>query len=90
MDHNIRNAIEAGAPVEAAYMMGSYNTARHFHIEHLVGSIAPGRYADVVLLDDPKTVSITRVIATGSSSPGAISISPKWCLLTIRTGSETQ
>ena len=65
MDYNIRNAIEAGAPIEAAYMMASYNTARHFHVEHLVGSIAPGRYADVVLLDDPKTVSITRVIANG-------------------------
>jgi adenine deaminase len=65
MDYNIRNAIDAGVPVEAAYLMGSYNTARHFHVEHLVGSIAPGRYADVVLLDDPKTVSITRVVANG-------------------------
>jgi len=65
MDYNIRNAIKSGVPTISAYQMGSYNTARHFHVEHLVGSIAPGRYADVVLLDDPDTVSITRVIANG-------------------------
>lgn len=65
MDYNIRNAIEAGVAPEIAYQLGSYNVARHFHIEHLVGSIAPGRYADVVLLSDPKKVAITRVFANG-------------------------
>ncbi len=94
MDHNIRNAIEAGAPIEAAYMMGSYNTARHFHVEHLVGSIAPGRYADVVLLDDPKTVSITRVIANGKLVskgnkylPEVVSVDyPDWARNTMNVG----
>ena len=65
MDYNIRSALETGVPVVTAYQMGSYNTARHFHIEHLVGSIAPGRYADIVLLNKPETVSITRVFANG-------------------------
>jgi adenine deaminase len=65
MDYNIRTAIEAGVPVPVAYQMGSYNTARHFHIEHLVGSIAPGRYADIVLLSKPETVAISRVYANG-------------------------
>ncbi|MGH8446659.1 MAG: adenine deaminase [Solimonas sp.] len=65
MDYNIRTAIESGVPPEIAYQLGSYNTARHFHIEHLVGSIAPGRYADIVLLSDPKKVAITRVFANG-------------------------
>ena len=65
MDYNIRNAIESGVPVIEAYKMGSYNTAQHFHVEHIVGSIAPGRYADIVLLSDPETVAINRVIANG-------------------------
>ncbi|MEE4661362.1 MAG: adenine deaminase C-terminal domain-containing protein [Halieaceae bacterium] len=65
MDYNIRLAIEAGVPAKTAYMMGSFNTARHFNVDHLVGAIAPGRYADVVLLDNPETVSITRVFANG-------------------------
>ena len=65
MDYNIRLAIEAGVPVKTAYMMGSFNTARHFNVDHLVGALAPGRFADVVLLDDPAAVSITRVVANG-------------------------
>jgi adenine deaminase len=65
MDYNIRTAIEAGVPVPVAYQMGSYNTARHFHIDPIVGSIAPGRYADIVLLTKPETVSISRVYANG-------------------------
>jgi adenine deaminase len=65
MDYNIRTAIESGVPTITAYQMGSYNTARHFHIEHLVGSLSPGRYADIVLLSDPDRVKITRVIANG-------------------------
>jgi adenine deaminase len=65
MDHNIRAAIEATVPAPIAYTLGSYNTARHFRIDHLVGSLAPGRYADVVLLSDPERVTIDRVYADG-------------------------
>ena len=65
MDHNIRCAIENGVPLEIAYTLGSYNTARHFRIDHLVGSLTPGRYADVVLLSDPEQVRIKAVYADG-------------------------
>tara|TARA_R110000751_G_scaffold3930_4_gene18420 strand:- start:13978 stop:15954 length:1977 start_codon:yes stop_codon:yes gene_type:complete len=65
MDYNIRSAIEQGVPTQIAYQLGSYNTARHFRIDHLVGSLAPGRYADIVLLSNPETVAIERVYASG-------------------------
>ncbi|MEM8867860.1 MAG: adenine deaminase C-terminal domain-containing protein [Verrucomicrobiota bacterium] len=65
MDYNIRVAIKAGAPLEKAYAMASLYPARHWQVEHLVGSIAPGRYADVVLLSDPETVAIEQVYASG-------------------------
>ncbi|EAQ98187.2 adenine deaminase [Congregibacter litoralis] len=65
MDYNIRSAIKAGVPTKIAYQLGSYNTARHFHIDHLVGSIAPGRFADIVLLTDPDTVAVESVYASG-------------------------
>tara|TARA_E500000331_G_scaffold357594_1_gene419884 strand:+ start:171 stop:2069 length:1899 start_codon:yes stop_codon:yes gene_type:complete len=65
MDYNIKNAIKAGSPIIQAYQMASYNTARHFKLDHLVGAIAPGRYADVVFLSDPETVSIHSVYANG-------------------------
>jgi adenine deaminase len=64
-DYNLRCAIESGAPVEAAYAMASYYPARHWHLEHLVGSLAPGRFADVVLLTDPGKVEIEEVFADG-------------------------
>ncbi len=65
-NYNVKMAIDNGAPVEAAYCMGSYNIARHWHLEHLVGSIAPGRYADMIVLKgDPKLVQIDKVIADG-------------------------
>ena len=71
MDYNIRTAIRAGVPPAIAYQLGSYNTARHFNIDHLVGSIAPGRYADVVLLTDVETVAIAEVFANGRLAAGS-------------------
>jgi adenine deaminase len=65
MDTHIKLAIRMGAPVEAAYAMGSYYPARHAHLDPLVGSIAPGRYADVVLLSSVKDVAIKSVFASG-------------------------
>ncbi len=64
-DHNLRVAIKSGAPVEAAYAMASLYPARHAGIDHLVGSLAPGRFADVVLLENPETVDIKQVYADG-------------------------
>ncbi len=64
-DHNVRLAIRSGVPVEAAYQMVTINPARHMRIDHWVGSIAPGRFADLVLLEDPKAVTIAEVYADG-------------------------
>ena len=66
MDAHIRNAVAAGAPLEAAFAMASYYPARHHHLEAQVGSIAPGRFADVVLLKgDPAAVQVHEVFADG-------------------------
>ena len=39
MDYNIKNAIKAGSPIIQAYQMASYNTARHFKLDHLLSLI---------------------------------------------------
>jgi adenine deaminase len=65
MNTHIRLAMRMGAPAEAAYAMGSYYPARHAHLDPLVGSIAPGRFADVVLLSSVKEVAIKSVFANG-------------------------
>ena len=94
MDYNIRTAIEAGIDPRDAYLMGSYNVARHFKIDHLVGAIAPGRYADLVFLDDPATVKISHVIANGEFAgkggdyllPVPVLDYPDWATNTINVG----
>jgi adenine deaminase len=65
MNTHVRLAIQMGAPVEAAYAMASLNPAKHAHVDSIVGSIAPGRYADVVLLTSVKDVAIKDVFANG-------------------------
>src|SRR5690606_665435 len=64
-DHNVRLAMEAGLPLEIAVQMVTINPARHMRITPWVGAIAPGRFADLVLLDDEKTLSIAEVWADG-------------------------
>jgi len=64
-DHSVRLAIESGLDQETAYQCVSINPARHMRLTPFVGSIAPGRYADIVLLDDERSVSIAEVWADG-------------------------
>ncbi len=65
LNNDIRTAIKAGAPVEAAYAMVSYYPAKHHRISEWVGSLTPGKFADVVLLSDVNEVKIERVFADG-------------------------
>ena len=51
-DHNVRLAIESGLAPEIAIQCATINPARHMRLTPFVGSLAPGRFADVVLLSD--------------------------------------
>lgn len=64
-DHNVRHAIHYGLSPEIAIQCATINPARHMRIDQWVGSITPGRYADIVLLDDVPSVSIAHVYADG-------------------------
>ncbi|WIK64725.1 adenine deaminase [Gleimia hominis] len=51
LDYVVRLAIEQGvSPIEAV-QMATVNTARMYRLDHLIGSIAPGRYADILFVD---------------------------------------
>lgn len=65
-DHNVRTAIENGLAPEIAIQLVTINPARHMRLTPWVGSIAPGRYADIVLLSDVEKLEIARVWADGS------------------------
>ncbi|ODT48078.1 adenine deaminase C-terminal domain-containing protein [Devosia sp. 63-57] len=64
-DHNVRHAIHHGLSPEIAIQCATINPARHMRIDQWVGSITPGRYADIVLLDDVASISIAHVYADG-------------------------
>lgn len=65
-DHNVRLAIRSGLAPETAIQMVTINPARHMRLTPWVGSLAPGRFADVVLLDDLDSLSIAQVWADGA------------------------
>jgi adenine deaminase len=64
-DHNVRLAIQSGLAPEIAIQCVTINPARHMRLTPWVGSIAPGRFADIVLLDDIEAISIAEVWADG-------------------------
>ena len=65
MDRALRHAIEQGIPPMTAIQMCTINTAEHFGVSRDMGMIAPGRWADVVLVDDLKDFKAEMVIAKG-------------------------
>ena len=65
IDHVIRRAIQEGADPIDAIQMATLNTAEHFECAREFGSIAPARYADIVVINKLETVSIDSVIADG-------------------------
>jgi len=52
IDYMVNQAIELGIPPMQAVQMATINAAKHFRIEQLVGSLSPGRWADILLADD--------------------------------------
>lgn len=64
-DYNARLAMEAGMPVETAIQCLTINPARHMRLTPWVGSIAPGRFADIVLLSDVQSLCIDEVWSDG-------------------------
>ena len=65
VDHLIRTALDRGvAPVDA-YRMATLNPAVYFRRDDDLGGIAPGRYADVCVLEDLSQPRPQTVIARG-------------------------
>ena len=67
MNRVVRHAIACGCDPLVALQMATINTATHFGLERELGSIAPGRRADVILTSDLRELPIERVIARGKT-----------------------
>jgi adenine deaminase len=65
MNRVVRHAIAQGLKPITAIQMATLNTAQHFGVEKDIGSITPGRYADIILSSDLVEIPIEMVIANG-------------------------
>ena len=65
MDRVVRHAIACGADPLVALQMATVNTATHFGLERELGSIAPGRRADLILTSSLTDLPIEAVYARG-------------------------
>jgi len=65
MDRVLRHAIAQGLPAMTAIQMATINTAEHFGVAREMGMIAPGRWADILLVDDLNDFRAQIVIAKG-------------------------
>lgn len=65
VDRAVRQAIMHGVTPMTAIQMTTINTAEHFGLSRDMGMIAPGRFADILLVDDLAEFQAGVVIARG-------------------------
>lgn len=65
LDYILRMAVACGIDVITAIQMMTINTATCFRMEHELGSITPGKCADIVFLDNLEDLNVTRVLIDG-------------------------
>jgi adenine deaminase len=65
MDRVIRHAISQGLSPITAIQMATLNTAEHFGVARDIGQIAPGRYADILIVNSLVDFAPETVIAMG-------------------------
>lgn len=65
MDYAVRRAVQEGVDPVTAIQMATLNVAEHYECARDLGSIAPARYADMLILDDLKAIAVNTVIADG-------------------------
>ena len=65
MNRVVRHAIAQGLKPITAIQMATLNTAQHFGLERELGSITPGRRADLILTSDLVNLPVEMVIAHG-------------------------
>ncbi len=65
MDRVLREAVRCGIDPVTAVQMVTINTAQCFQMDHELGSIAPGKCADIVFLEDLRDFRVLRVMIDG-------------------------
>jgi len=79
MDFIVQKAINLGFNPVLAIQMATINVAQHFAIDDLIGGIAPGKYADILIIPDLRTIHAEYVISNGqvAAKDGQLLIQPR-------------
>ncbi len=79
LEHVVQRAIDAGFDPVLAIRMATLNVAEHFRLDGMLGGIAPGKCADMVLIPDLRTIKAEVVISNGViiAQEGKLSLEPR-------------
>lgn len=94
MDRVVRHAIAQGLKPMTAIQMATLNTAEHFGMDQQVGMLAPGRFADILLVQELADFRAQLVIARGqiAAENGALNLEipeftyPQWATQSVHLG----
>ncbi len=90
MEYVVQKAIDYGFDPVTAIQMATLNVAEHFNLDQVIGGIAPGRLADMVVIPDINTIKAETVISNGIviAQNGEVRVSPRphqWSQSTLNT-----
>ena len=96
LDHILRRAVQEGVDPVIALQMATINTATCFHMDHELGSIAPGKCADMVLMGSLVDFDVQMTLIDGDvvAEDGRALFEvegtsyPEWILNTMHLGQE--
>ena len=79
MEYLVQKAIDCGFNPVTAVQMATLNVAEHFGLDDRIGGIAPGKFADLVLIPDLKTIQARCVVSNGRiiSRDGNLEVAPR-------------
>ena len=79
MEFIVQKAIDLGFDPIIAIQMATINPAEHFSLDSILGGIAPGRYADIVVIPNLRTIRAELVISNGKviAKNGQLLVPPK-------------
>ncbi len=91
IDNLLRLAVEAGVPPVQAIRMVTLNPATYLHLDDHLGGVAPGRLADLVILDDlssfrPRSVITNGKVTIRNGEPVEPTLGIDWNSLGLRVG----
>jgi adenine deaminase len=65
LDASLKRAMRLGVPPGLAYQMVTINVAEHFRLDHLIGSLSPGKMADILIIPSKKEFSPQLIMCGG-------------------------